>query len=194
MKEIIATIRGVSAYCQSRFHNEKKLEKESAADHEERTWMKRLHVNHEGFVIIPPFAIKNCISEAARYLAIQIKGKGKTTFTKHFEAGVAVFEPLVLNVRPEDIKPTPLFVPSNGKRGGSKRVMKYFPFIHDWGGDVTFYVFDDTITDDIFKYHLEQAGKFIGLGSFRPRNNGINGRFLVEDLLIESKPDISVFS
>jgi hypothetical protein len=39
---------------------------------------------------------------------------------------------------------------------------------------------DDTITEEVFKLHIEQAGQFIGLGSFRPRNNGYYGRFKVK--------------
>jgi len=54
-----------------------------------------------------------------------------------------------------------------------------------WEGDVIFYVLDDTITEKVFRYHLEQAGKFIGIGRFRPRKNGFYGRFEVVDLVVE---------
>ena len=45
-----------------------------------------------------------------------------------------------------------------------------------------FYILDDTITEDVFKEHLEEAGKFIGIGRFRPRNNGFYGRFAVDKI------------
>jgi hypothetical protein len=179
MKECIVSLQSVSPYSQSRFHNIDKLEKEGPDDYEKRTWKHRLHVNNDGFVFIPPMAFKNCLSECAKYLSVQIQGKGKSTYTKHFEAGVLVMEPLVLPIKDDDVKGEWLHVPSDGRRGGTKRVLKCFPYIPEWSGDVSFYIFDETITEEIFRYHLDQAGKFIGIGRFRPRNNGFYGRFQI---------------
>lgn len=36
---------------------------------------------------------------------------------------------------------------------------------------------DDSVTDEILKEHLVQAGPFVGVGSFRPQNRGVYGRF-----------------
>ena len=36
-----------------------------------------------------------------------------------------------------------------------------------------------TTAQDVFSYHLKQAGMFIGVGTFRPRNGGYFGRFEV---------------
>lgn len=194
MRQIIATLKSVSPYSQSRFHNTPKLEKESNDDYEKRTWRERVHENDEGFIFIPPMAFKNCLSECAKYLSMQIPGKGKQTYTKHFEAGVLVTEPLVLPVRKKDVEGEInglcmigewFYVPARGDRGGKKRVWKCFPMIPSWQGDVIFYVLDDTITEKVFRYHLEQSGKFIGIGRFRPRNNGFYGRFEVVDLVVE---------
>jgi hypothetical protein len=41
---------------------------------------------------------------------------------------------------------------------------------------------DDMLTKDVFRYHLEQAGTFIGIGRFRPRNNGFYGRFRLAEM------------
>ena len=38
-----AKLVGLSPYSQSRFHDTPKKEKESADDHESRTWRERLH-------------------------------------------------------------------------------------------------------------------------------------------------------
>lgn len=172
-------LKSVSPYSQSRFHDTPREDKETHADQEIRVWRERLHVNAEGFVIIPPMAFKNCLSEVAKYLAIQIPGKGKATYTKHIEAGILVTEPLVLPNRKEDILGEWYFVPASGKRGDSKRVKKCFPVIPQWAGRVQFHILDDTITEPVFVKHLEEAGKFIGIGRFRPRNNGFYGRFAV---------------
>jgi hypothetical protein len=184
MKTAVVTLKSISPYSQSRYKDMEfpKREKEQPGDHEDRTWRERLHVNEKGFVFIPPMSFKNCLSEAAKYLAVQIPGKGKTTYTKHFEAGVLVSEPLVLKIKKEDVIGEWYHVPSDGKRGGGKRVLKCFPCIREWQGDVTFYILDDTVTPEAFEYHLKQAGQFIGIGRFRPRNNGFYGRFTVEKI------------
>jgi len=177
-----ASLRSVSPYGQSRFHNSEKLEKEGPDAYERRTWRNKLHAMPDGRIFIPPMAFKNCLSEAAKYLGMQIPGKGKSTFTKHFEAGVLVTEPLVLPTKAADAEGLWLLVPASGRRGDGKRVQKCFPFISEWSGNVTFLILDETITEAVFKYHLDQAGKFIGIGYFRPRNNGFWGRFALDKL------------
>lgn len=177
MHTVKALLKSVSPYSQSRHYETPKLDKENPRDYEERTWRGRMHVNEDGNVFIPPMAFKNCMAEAAKFLGIQIPGKGKERYTKHFEAGILCFEPLVLPLKADDVPGEWLFVPSDGKRGGGRRVSKCFPLIKEWEGEVEFVVLDDTITKDVFKEHLIEAGRLIGIGRFRPRNNGFYGRF-----------------
>ncbi len=179
MKTAIATLESLSPYSQSRGYEVPKLDKESSGDYEERTWRERIHVNEDGQVFIPPMAFKNCLSEIAKFLSKQIPGKGKQTWTKHFEAGIMVLEPLMLPFKKEEISSERLFVPSDGVRGSGKRVWKRFPIVRSWKGQVTFIVLDETITRPVFEEHLREAGSFIGIGRFRPRNNGFYGRFKV---------------
>ncbi len=181
MRTATVTLSGISPYSQSRHYTDPpKEEKESPKAYEERTWMWRCHYNKEGNVFIPPMAFKNCLSEAAKYLSIQIPGEGKATYTKHFEAGVMVLQGLDLPVKRKDVKGEWLFVPSDGKRGGSKRVEKCFPIFHEWSGQISYTVLDDKITNEVFERVLAEAGSFIGIGRFRPRNNGYYGRFNVD--------------
>ena len=191
MKTAVATLQSISPYSQSRHYMTEKNRGESHRDYEARTWRDRLHALEDGTVFMPPMAFKNCLSEAAKFLSIKIPGKGKATYTKHFEAGVLVMEALTLPVKKEDVPGEWLFVPSDGKRGGGSRVEKCFPVIQNWSGNVTFYVLDETLTQSVnvpgsdeevtaFEYHLREAGNFIGVGRFRPRNNGFYGRFKVE--------------
>ena len=182
MKKVIATLKSCSPYGQSRGYVEPKLDKESSADYEKRTWRLRMHTDKDGNVYIPLMAFKNCLAEAAKYLGIQIPGKGKSTYTKHFEAGIMVGDHVPLAVKSGDVEGQWLFVPADGKRGGDKRVWKCFPVFQSWEASVTFYVLDETITEDVFKQHLTEAGKFIGIGFFRPRRNGFFGRFEVVDI------------
>lgn len=182
MKTAIATLVSLSPYSQSRHYDVPKLEREIPKDYEERTWRNRLHVDARGEVYIPPMAFKNCLAESAKFLGIQIPGKGKANFTKHFEAGVLVTEALPLGEKAAEVEGEWLFVPSDGRRGGGSRVMKCFPVIPTWSGDVAFHIFDEIITEPVFRQVLEGAGRFIGIGRFRPRNNGFYGRFEVKRL------------
>jgi hypothetical protein len=182
MKTALAELASVSSYSQSKHYDVPKLDKESSADYEDRTWSERMHVNTDGFVFIPPMAFKNCLSEAAKFLSRQIPGKGKATYTKHFEAGVLVIDPLVLPIRKDDVPRESYFVPADGRRGSGKRVTKHFPVIHSWSGTISIHVLDETITMPVLREHLEEAGKFIGIGRFRPRNNGFYGRFTVNSV------------
>jgi len=56
-------------------------------------------------------------------------------------------------------------------------VDKCFPLIPSWSGTVEFHILDQTITKEPFEETLREAGNFIGIGRFRPKNNGFYGRF-----------------
>lgn len=182
MKLAIAQLKSVSPYSQSRHYEVEKLAKERPDDYEARTWRERMHSTSTGYVFMPPMAFKNCLSEIAKYLHEQIPGQGKSTFTKHFVSGVLVLEGPTLPILKEDVKGEWLFVPADGKRGSGKRVKRCFPLIESWRAQVEFNILDETITEDVFRRHLVQAGQFIGVGRFRPQNNGYYGRFVVESV------------
>ncbi len=172
-----AHLKGVSPYSQSRVLQSKKKSKETDEAFEQRCWSERMHLTQNGNIFIPPMVFKNSLANAAKYAGIPIPGKGKEKYTKNFVSGVLVVEPLILPVKSDDVGHEWLFVPSNGQTGGSKRVYKCFPVIQQWEGDVQFLILDEIITKDVFKTVLTQAGMFIGIGRFRPQNNGYYGRF-----------------
>ena len=176
-----ARIEGTAPISFSRVIQSSKNTGEGSDAFEERTWRERLHVNKDGVVFIPPMAVKNALSEVAKYLSEVVPGKGKATYTKHFEAGIMVIDPIVLGVKASAVTGEKLFVPADGRRGSGKRVWKTFPVIPEWSGDVVIYAMDPVLVDkpEKIKEYLEHAGKFIGLGRFRPRNNGFYGRFKV---------------
>ncbi len=187
MKKAQAQLKSVCPYYQCRPLDQRdpqiaKKEKETCEDYEDRIWRERLHYGTDGQVFIPASSFKNCLSEAAKYLNLQIPGKGKATYTKHFEAGILVPESLPISATKDNAKCHRLFLPADGKRGSGKRVWKNMPIIHEWSGTVEFLILDETITKDVFRKVLEEAGKFIGIGTFRPRNNGTFGRFEVADI------------
>lgn len=182
-RQAVAQLESVSPFSWSKvIDEESKRAKEAPEAAEARLWRERIHADADGNCFIPPMAFKKCLEESAKFLKEKIKGKGNSTWTKHFEAGVLVTDPLFVGVKKDDVKGERLFVPSDGQPGGGKRVWKIFPFIPEWKGSVVFHVLDDEITEDIFKSTLENAGSFIGVGRFRPKNRGFYGRFAVKSI------------
>jgi hypothetical protein len=184
-------IRGLSPYSQSRPHDDEREPGEGYDDYRERTWRSYLHVDKSGEVFIPPGAIKNCVAEAAKFMNISVPGKGKSTYTKHVEAGTACVRPVALGIRADDVDNENLFLPADGKRGSGTRVWKTYPIIREWGGEVEIIVLDETVLqtsratqNPVLQDIVEGAGQYIGLGRFRPRNNGYYGRFTVENFTL----------
>jgi len=172
-------ITGATPYSPSKYIDVPKKAKESHNDYEIRTWRERCNYNEETRIAeIPAIAFAKMVHAAAKYQPIQ--HKGVATYTKFFERGLYVPEPLPLNVKVEDVDGVWLMVPSDGRAGGGKRVKKCFPIFRSWGGVVTYQILDDTITPKQFEPTLQTAAAFIGLGRFRPEKCGWNGRFIID--------------
>ena len=210
MYTINCDLVGTSPISFSKAISDKKETGEGHDKFEQRIWKKRMHVDKEGNCFIPAMALKNSLSGVAKYLSETVPGKGKATFTKHFEAGVSVVDNLPIEIpettyrkatindakgedvfRPglckaSEVEGEEVFVPSDGKKGGGTRVMKTFPVIPEgWKAHAQIRVFDRQIEPKKVEEYLTQAGMFIGLLRWRPRNGGLYGRFKVENF--ESK-------
>lgn len=186
MKTVSARIVGVSPYSQSKAISSTRNTGEGHDVFEQRVWRERMHVDSDGQVFIPPMAIKNMLSDCAKFLSETVPGKGKATWTKHFEAGIMVVSPAPLGIMADDVQSETLFVPSDGKKGGGSRVFKTFPFISKWETNVEVIILDPMLEGkpEKVKEYLIHSGKFIGLGRFRPRNGGFYGRFEVKNFEI----------
>ncbi len=188
---VSAKLNAASPLLQSRSHETPKLNRELAEAYEERTWMYKLHVDGEfsdkATVILPGVMFKRSLDEIAKYMGRQVPGKGKATYTKHFESGVQCpqeqhllkADGSLLTVA--DVQPQRIFVNADGVRGSGKRVHKLFPCVIDWSTNIRFEVWDEIITPEVFEEHLKLAGRLIGVGAFRVRNGGFCGRYLVSE-------------
>lgn len=59
------------------------------------------------------------------------------------------------------------------------RVIVVRPKWNKWKGTVTLQIDNDTITKETVEEILTISGQYVGIGSFRPTNNGMYGRFKV---------------
>lgn len=187
MRIVIASLSSVSPYSQSRNYAREIAmeEKETVPAYENRTWRYRCHtLEPDHRLFIPPTCFKEALTAVATYLGVQIPGKGKQTYAKHFRSGVLVAEGPELPVTRDQVEGEWLYLNSDGRKGGNRRVWRCMPRINSWRADVAFHVLDDTITEEVLRYHLEQAGAFIGIGRFRPQNGGYYGRFKLDELVL----------
>ena len=180
MKASIANvaIRGLGKYSQSRFHETAKLSGESHEDYDKRTWREHLHLSSAGMIIIPESAMLQCIHSGVKYAGE--KKKGQATWTKHFQGGLAMLEPAVTGVHSDAVTYEDIYSNSDGVRGSGKRVYRRFPILSPWSATFSVLILDLEITKDVFTRHLEVAGRYRGIGRWRPENGGQNGRFVVE--------------
>lgn len=62
------------------------------------------------------------------------------------------------------------------------RVISIRPKWTNWEASFELNIDNDSITTSTIKEIVSQAGNYIGIGSFRPTNNGMFGRFMLESL------------
>lgn len=177
MRQVTVTIRGLSPYSQSRMHDAPKLDKETHDAYEQRTWREKMTTDKDGMVMIPAMAFKQALPVAAKRLGMQIPGRGKSTYTKFFEADVICTADAPLGIHKDDVPGITINANSDGVRGSGKRVKRTFPQVSQWATTVDFMIFDDTVTPQVFEQVFRAAGMSVGIGRFRPENGGLNGRF-----------------
>jgi len=189
VRRVRVNLLGVAPYSQSQAFRSEKRNREGADEYDERCWKERAHFDEDGFVCVPGTSIYLALLQAAQFRGDKIAGRGNKTYADRFAFGVQIEEPL-LRLAPEihqdDLQGERRFVPADGNpaykaRGASKRVWRRFPFVPPgWRLTVPVVILDELVTDDVFEKHLVDAGKFIGIGRFRPASRGWYGRFAVE--------------
>jgi hypothetical protein len=199
MQTFTCHLSSLSPYSQSYYFSTAKPLKMKPDEFDELYWREHAHVvksgPQAGHMVIPAQHFKNALAEVAKYLSVRIAGKGQSTYSKNFRAGVLVPSDLILPVKvaqktglpdPDEVA-AGLDVPceavmcaADGKPGSAKKVKRHFPIVNQWAGDVTFLVVDETIDEATFVTHLRHAGQMIGIGRWRPINNGRYGRFLLD--------------
>jgi len=184
MKNAAFKIVGISPLSQSKYIREKKPSQETDEDFEKRVWRQRIHVDDERMCFIPAMALKFGLAAMVKYNGMKVPGRAKSTYTKHFEAGILVTDNMDLGVTPDAFEEEWILVNSDGVRGSGKRVMRCYPRLKEWSCQASILIVDELITEEVLKIHLDLMGQLNGLGRFRPRQGGYYGRFVIEDLRV----------
>lgn len=170
-------LKSASEYSQTRYHSAPFEDGESHDAYEIRTVREKLWSGPSGEVFIPRMAFKNALTGAAKFLKEKIPGKGSSTWTARIKSGLMIMDDLKLGIQKPDVPTMKFFVSAQPGRQNSGRVWRHFPVINDWSGRLVVALLDPSITAEVLQRHLACAGKFIGIGYFRPENNGFWGRF-----------------
>jgi len=182
-------IVGTSPYSPSKaLLHDKPESNEGHQAHNERVWKERCHSNSKGEVVVPIFGLKAMLDSAAKYLGMKVEGEGKRTYSKIIQSGI-IFHGSnpVLKVNGKPVKLNDMTIQeygewvychSDGKREGKAgRVSRLFPKFETWSCKFEIEAIDPRVTEAILAKHLVAAGRYNGIGRFRPQNGGIFGRF-----------------
>lgn len=179
MRTVTIGIEGLTPYSASKYFEPEIQKGETKDAHEKRRWREKAHINDAGHVYIPGVAFKLALDETAQLLNEKIPGKGNQTWTGQFATGVVAMTDVDLGVKATELKSIQIFAHANGKRGPGTRVMRYFPFVPAWRGNIEMRIFNDSLPEDVFERFFTQAGLLAGVGRGRPitKSPAGNGRF-----------------
>lgn len=151
--------------------DEQWVEKKASTDYEKDA-LKKLYIDSEERIYQPATHLDRALIEAGK--KIKVKGQGKATYSKLFGsmASVEEFELLHLKQKYEIFKVLVVIPATKG------RIMRYRPMFKDW--ELEFHInFEDEIPAEVIKEALEIAGKYVGIGDWRPEKKGKFGKFQV---------------
>lgn len=191
LKTCVVKIEGKSPYSPARgIDPELMMKGESHDAFDKRIWREKATLDADGHVVIPPSSVQIGLYMAAKGMDLKF---GKKAGAGFIETGVLAMEnhPLFLptgaRIVKDDLEPTRLFLPSDGKalhKGGKgSRVWRTFPIIHAWSAELTVEIFHEELQrKEVMKPLFERLGMFVGFGRYRPERGGYMGRFAVKSL------------
>ena len=151
--------------------DEKWVEKKASTDWEKQAYRK-LYCDKDGNPYQPSTHIEQALIDAGKKL--QIKGQRKATYSKLFGSMITV-EPEAIPhlVTKFEIHKALVVMPAT-----KGRVVRFRPKFNDWKLRFSI-ISEDEIPGAVIKEALEIAGKFSGIGDWRPQKKGKFGKFQV---------------
>lgn len=179
IRDCTISVVGITPYSPSRHPGEEKKKNEEWDEFEARTWRKKAHTLDDGTMFIPGDGFKLALDDAVRNLNLKIPGKGNQTYTGVVKMGVTAIGDLDLGVNIKDLKAERVYCHAGGKRTDGTRVNRLFPILHEWKGNITLRIFNDSLTQERFEYFFAKSGLLVGVGRGRPGNGCPrgNGRY-----------------
>lgn len=181
MKQYQVVIEGVTPYMQHRMDDAKldQWEKLRGPIHErpdvsiEDATRAEYHCyrNQQDTCYIPSEHVRGSLIAAGSFVKAKVGGRSKSM--KQIVAAMFMVSPFDLVLPEYDSIDKRSAVNRNVKA----RVIVIRPKWNRWSVVFTLSIDEDSITIDTVTQIIEYAGKYVGIGSFRPANNGMFGRF-----------------
>ena len=137
-------------------------------------YMLGLYVDDDFGVCLPTINIRSALIEGARQ---NKRGKDIETGTIILEQNVALDYKGPKD--PEKLFQTRAFVYCKSVVVQRNRVMRYRPRFNEWSCKVTIQYDPKKISEEDLLYSFDCAGRYVGIGDFRPNKKGNFGRFEV---------------
>jgi hypothetical protein len=128
---------------------------------------------YEEKICIPSVYLKNCIMEASKQF--KIVGKGKSTYSKIVASTVDV-SPFMIEL---NVKKYEVFRISAVNPMTKGRMMTERPKFDKWGCEFEIILNDPAVPSSVINEILEHAGKYVGVGDWRPEKKGMFGKFMI---------------
>lgn len=186
MKSYKVKITGLSPYMQHRMDDQKleaweklrgKIMERPETSHEDAIRAEyHCYRNESGSCYIPSDHIRGALIGAGTYVKAKVGGRSKSMKT----IVAATFVPAEDQILIPDYDA--IDKRSAVNRNVKARVLVLRPKWTTWNAEFTLNVHEDTISIAQIKELLTYAGNYVGIGSFRPTNNGMFGRFEVESI------------
>lgn len=178
MRTIEVSIQGVSPLLFNKPDIESMMqtsEKRQAVGRPDEAFLNKLYRNVEGFVYQPFTHLEGTLVESAKQF--KVKGNGKATYSKIFGYCVSV-EPMEII---HEIQPNgniEHFVTTAVRKQGG-RIIVDRPMLRDWKLSFNIEYDEEEVPLQVLKDILDNAGKRVGIGDWRPQKKGKFGKFIV---------------
>jgi len=177
MEKIKVTIEGTTPILFNRFRDvaiEGKSKKRTGAM-AEADIEDKLYQDENGKTQIPSVYLKNCITEASKQF--KIVGKGKSTYSKLVASTVNI-EPFMIDLKAGKYEIFRISAVNPMTRG---RMMTERPRYTKWSAQFEIILNDASVPISVIQEILEHAGKYVGIGDWRPQTKGMHGKFLISE-------------
>lgn len=185
MKEYKVKIKGVTPYMQHRMDDTKLeeweknrkliIERDDVAKEDSVRAEFHSYRDDEGF-FIPPEHIRGAMVGGGHLVKSKVGNTRKSM--KNIVAAMFFIKEHRLPL-PKEYEIDKRSAVNHNVKG---RIISIRPKWNDWEAEFTLMVDNDTITIETIREIIENAGAYIGIGSFSPRNNGMFGRFELVDI------------
>jgi len=133
----------------------------------------KLYQDEKGKTQLPAVYLKNCIVEASKQF--KIVGKGKSTYSKLIASTIEI-NPFYIELKADKYEVFRISAVNPMTKG---RMMIERPMYKKWNASFEIILNDEAVPTSVINEILEHAGKYVGVGDWRPEKKGMFGKFII---------------